>query len=97
MISPLSPPEVGAVVVCFCVSYEGPMVPRSFDDKTEIKVILHMHTYTVVLPTQLCHADCECCVQYLVQQAKFWVFLLRVFASRVGVLFDQENISLFTL
>lgn len=48
MISPLSPPEVGAAVVCFCVSYEGPMFPRSFNDGRETKVILHMRTYTVV-------------------------------------------------
>lgn len=49
MISPLSPPEVGAAVVCFCVSYEGPMVPRSFDDKTDTQVKLHMHAYTVAM------------------------------------------------
>lgn len=29
---PFSPPVVGAAVVCFCVSYEGPMFPRSFRD-----------------------------------------------------------------
>lgn len=29
MSLPFSPPVLGAAVVCFCVSYEGPMVPRS--------------------------------------------------------------------
>lgn len=53
MISPFSPPEVGAAVVCFCVSYEGPMFPRSFNDGRETKVILHMRTYTVVWTTHL--------------------------------------------
>lgn len=30
MSLPFNPPAVGAAVVCFCVSYEGPMVPRSY-------------------------------------------------------------------
>lgn len=35
--------------------------------------------------------------EYLVQQAKFGVLLLRVFTARVRVFLHQENISLFTL
>lgn len=41
---PFSPPVVGAAVVCFCVSYEGPMFPRSYRDVRATEIILYMHT-----------------------------------------------------
>lgn len=84
---PFKPPAAGVAVVCFCASYEGPMVPRSYSRVKMISITAHKCSSSSALK-----AD-----KHLIQQAKLGVLLLGVFAARVRVFFHQENISLFTL
>lgn len=99
--SPFRPPAVGVPVLCFCVSYDGPMVPRSCRKHRNIRSP----------PKQLC-VKLKCSLEkikevllwesvlsrkYLIQQTKLGELLLQVFTAGVGMLLHQENVSFFAL